>query len=101
MVKGLSYLIVRWGPVKHFFPLFFTVKDSKFATAGYSCFVLFCQEVFFSSMPVLDFAAHQDEIRASTISVPNDNLFLTGGYDHKVRCCIFSGEISCSIIFWA
>uniref|UniRef100_A0A183GMH8 U3 small nucleolar RNA-associated protein 15 homolog n=1 Tax=Heligmosomoides polygyrus TaxID=6339 RepID=A0A183GMH8_HELPZ len=59
------------------------VKQWDIANTG--CFVQFCQEVSFSSMPVLDFAAHQDEIRASTISVPNDSLFLTGGYDHKVK----------------
>ncbi|KAK6026352.1 helicase protein [Ostertagia ostertagi] len=37
------------------------------------------------STPVIDFAAHQDEIRATAISTPNHNLFLTGGYDHKVK----------------
>ncbi|KAK6729796.1 hypothetical protein RB195_006694 [Necator americanus] len=35
--------------------------------------------------PVSEFTAHNDAIRASTVSAPNDNLLLTGGYDHKVK----------------
>ncbi|VDL78989.1 unnamed protein product [Nippostrongylus brasiliensis] len=37
------------------------------------------------STPVVSFAAHQDEIRSTAISSSNDNLFITGGYDHKVK----------------
>ncbi|KIH66776.1 WD domain, G-beta repeat protein [Ancylostoma duodenale] len=35
--------------------------------------------------PVVEFAAHKDAIRASAISVPNNSLVITGGYDHKVK----------------
>ncbi|KAJ1367997.1 hypothetical protein KIN20_029041 [Parelaphostrongylus tenuis] len=37
------------------------------------------------SKPVIEFSAHNDAIRASAISPSNDNLLLTGGYDHKVK----------------
>ncbi|KHJ98202.1 WD domain, G-beta repeat protein [Oesophagostomum dentatum] len=33
----------------------------------------------------MEFVAHKDAIRASAVSAPNENLVLTGGYDHKVK----------------
>ncbi|CAI2307092.1 unnamed protein product [Caenorhabditis sp. 36 PRJEB53466] len=38
-----------------------------------------------NAVPLVDIQAHEDAIRCGAVSSINENMVLTGGYDHKVR----------------
>ncbi|KAK6060142.1 WD domain, G-beta repeat protein [Cooperia oncophora] len=80
------------APLRSFKASQATVRCVEFSPCGKKLYSMACDGrvkqwdiADTGSTAVMDFVAHKDEIRATAMSSANNNLFLTGGYDHKVK----------------